>query len=435
MRIVPFPADEPLPDQEAWTASLEAALRGESGGPAADAWRDLRGDVRSLAPAMTPAFEGSLAQALQRLGALQGGAVDADTQAPSEGSAEAARRISAGDAPAPRPGALARLRRRPRSLAGPRSLASHRRSAVAAAATALVALVAVLLIAGAHGSGPAVESAPVQRTPAVARGASGRGPSAASKGSEASAASSEAEQAAPSVGAPSAAGAASAPGREQQLAASVTLSSTPASLQAISDQVAQLAIRDGGYVQSSNVQVQQQGASEATLALRLPSARLGAALAAIGRLAPMRAENQSLQDITDAYDTAHRQLSDAEAERRALLRALAAATTEGQIDSLRERLSVSSAAIARARSSVNAVSQRASTAEVEVSIVGDARADSEGLTLHRGLHDAGRVLVVAAIVVLIAASVLVPLALVLLALAGASGAWRRYRRERVLNDR
>ena len=45
----------------------------------------------------------------------------------------------------------------------------------------------------------------------------------------------------------------------------------------------QLTVRDGGYVQSSNVQVQQQGASEATLALRLPSSRLAAALAAIGR--------------------------------------------------------------------------------------------------------------------------------------------------------
>ena len=427
MRIIPFPADEPLPGQEAWTASLEAALRGESQGPAADAWRELRGDVRSLAPAMTPAFEGSLAQGLERLGALQGGAVDADTQARSEDSADTAGGISEGDAPALRPGAFARLRR------GPRSLASHRRSAVAAAATAAVALVAALLIAVPQGSGPAIESAPVERAPAVATGASGHSPNATSRGSSTSATSSGAQQASPLVGASSAAGAASAPGRVQQLAASVTLGSTPANLQAISDQVAQLAVRDGGYVQSSNVQVQQQGASEATLALRLPSARLGAALAAIGRLAPIRAENQSLQDITDAYDAARQRLSDAEAERRALLRALAAATTEGQIDGLRERLSASRAAIARAHSSVNAVSQRASTAEVEVSILGDARAGSEGLTLHRGLHDAGRVLVVALIVILIAASILVPLALVLVALAGARSAWRRYRRERVLD--
>jgi hypothetical protein len=34
---------------------------------------------------------------------------------------------------------------------------------------------------------------------------------------------------------------------------------------------------------------------------------------------------RALQDVTGAYDAAHRQLSDAEAEQRALLRALAAA--------------------------------------------------------------------------------------------------------------
>jgi hypothetical protein len=277
------------------------------------------------------------------------------------------------------------------------------------------------------------ESPPVESMLAPASGASGHSPALTPKGALQSATSSGAQQVSPLVGEPSAAGAASAHGRVQQLAASVTLGATAASLQSISDQVAQLAVRDGGYVRSSAVQVQQRGASEATLALRLPSARLGAALAAIGRLAPIRAENQSLQDITDAYGAAQRRLSDAEAERRAQLRALTAATTEGQIHALRERLSASRAAVARAHSAVNAVSQRASTAEVEVSILGDARAASEGLTLHRGLHDAGRVLVVALIVLLIAASVLVPLALVLAALVGARSTWRRYSRERVLD--
>ena len=219
----------------------------------------------------------------------------------------------------------------------------------------------------------------------------------------------------------------------QQLAASITLDSSPQNLQATSDQVARLTVRDGGYVQSSNVQVQQQGASEATLALRLPSARLAAALAAIARLAPVRAENQSLQDITGAYNAAHRQLSDAEAEQRALLRALAAASTEAQIDSLRARLAASRAAIARAQSSVNSISARASTSEVEVSILGDTRGDSEGLTLHKGLHDAGQILLVVVIAILIMAAVLVPLVLLIVGLASARRAWRRYQRERALN--
>jgi hypothetical protein len=428
MRIVPFPADEPLPGQEAWTTELEAALRGELQGPAADAWRELRDDVRSLAPTMTPAFEARLSEELERRGALRPGPVEAAT--------------ATGDMPTRRSRVLARLRR------GPSSLAAHRRAALGVAVTAAAVLLAVALIAGSpgSGSGSAVPSAgPSDRAGARFHGDNVQGTLRAFKSASPSKSAGlpavagkayKEERALPLVAAPSSAtssaGPAAAPARVQQLGASVTLGTTPANVQAISDQVAQLTVREGGYVQSSNVQVQQQGASEATLALRLPSARLSAALAAIGRLASVRAENQSLQDITGSYDSARQQLSDAIAERQALLHALAAATTEGQIDSLRERLAQASAAISRAQASVDAVSRRASTAEVEVAVLGDTRAGAEGLTLHKGVHDAGRVLLVALIAILIASAVLVPLALVIAAFAGALGAWRRYRRERVL---
>jgi hypothetical protein len=431
MRIIPFPSGEPLPGQEAWTAELEAALRGDSQGPAANAWRELRDDVRSLAPPMTPAFEARLAEELERRGALPPRRVGAD----------------AGDTPETPPRRFARLR-----LAR-RSLASHRRPALGAATAAATALVAVLLISGSHGSRPT----PAEKVSAGAETAIGRGfkgpvqselgPTPSSSSARVRGEKSEDLRAAPSQAAssaaakefsaatalPSSAGPASAPGRVQQLGASVTLGTTPAAVQEISDQVAQLTVREGGYVQTSDVQVQQQGASQATLALRLPSARLSAALASIGRLAPVRAESQSLQDITGSYNAARQQLSDTEAEQRALLRALAAATTEGQIDSLHERLAQSRAAITRAQASLNAVSQRASTAEVEVSVLGDARAGDEGLTLHSGLHDVGRVLLVALIAILILFAVLVPLALVIGVLAGARRLWRRYQRERVLN--
>jgi hypothetical protein len=123
------------------------------------------------------------------------------------------------------------------------------------------------------------------------------------------------------------------------------------------------------------------------------------------------------------------------AERQALLRALAKATTEGQIDSLRERLTQNRGAITQARSALQTVSQRASTAEVEVTVLGDTHAGSEGLTLHRGLHDAGRVLVVTLAILLIVAAILVPLALLLAVLAIARRMWLRYQRERTLDTR
>jgi hypothetical protein len=149
----------------------------------------------------------------------------------------------------------------------------------------------------------------------------------------------------------------------------------------------------------------------------------------------VREETQSQQDITGSYNAARRALSDAEAERRALLRALAAATTEGQIASLRERLVVARAAIVRAQGAFNAISTRASTAEVEVSIVGDEKAGAEGLTLRRGLRDAGRVLLVTVSAILVAAAVLVPIALIAALVLGTRRALIRRRREGALDTR
>jgi hypothetical protein len=70
---------------------------------------------------------------------------------------------------------------------------------------------------------------------------------------------------------------------------------------------------------------------------------------------------------------------------------------------------------------------------VEVTVVGDARVASEGLSLRRGLHDASSVLILTLVVLLIAAAILVALALLLAALATGRSALRRYRRERVLD--
>jgi len=201
----------------------------------------------------------------------------------------------------------------------------------------------------------------------------------------------------------------------QQLGASIRLAATPGEVQATADRVSRLVVSEGGFVQSSHVD-QGEGAGEANLTLILPSAKLSAALASLGALAPVRAESQTLQDITNTYDAARQRLSDANAERQALLRALAKA-------------------IAQAHTALRAVSQKASTSEVEVTVIGDRSVGSEGLTLSRGLHDAGRVLVVTLAVLLIAAAVLVPLALVIFATVAGRRTWRRHQRERVLDAR
>jgi len=404
MRIIPFPGRDDVGPDENWLSELETALSGTGEGARADSWRELRDDVRALAPPMAPEFERELEERIGERGARSA-------------SKQSHRRLG-WLRPPPRLGAAASI-------------------------AAIGVVIAAVVIAGPWRAGTGPIEAPLHQ-PAASSNA-GRAESSnpgvsAPKGAVHAAKGASAESGAPvfsgaASNAPASSGVAAPPGRVQQLAASITLAATPNDVQETADRVSRLAVSDGGFVQSSHVQVQQTGTSEANLDLSLPSAKLSAALASLGQLAPVRAESQSLQDITNTYDAARQRLADATAERQALLRALAKATTEGQIDSLHERISQNRGAIAQARSSLQAVSQHASTAEVEVTVLGDAHTASEGLTLHRGLHDAGRVLVMALVVLLIAAAILLPLALLIVALVTARRMWRTYQRERVLDTR
>jgi hypothetical protein len=405
MKIIPFPGGGSASPDEAWLAELEAALNGDGKGASADSWRELRADVRALAPPIDPEFERQL-----RARIVERGARSAPKQASRVGW-----------------------------------LHPPSRPMFAAVSVAFIVIAAVLIAAPWRPAGHTVESS-AKSSPTAARAdrlgpAFGPAESAPTAGASAGKASlsgtgaSGSASAGQATNAPAASGAASSPARVQQLAASITLAATPSDVQETADRVSRLAVSDGGFVQSSHVQVQQAGTSEANLMLSVPSAKLSGALASLGQLAPVRAESQSLQDITNTYDAASQRLSDATAERRALLRALSRATTEGQIDSLHERISQNRGAIAQARSALQTVSQHASTAEVEVTVLGDAHTGSEGLTLRRGLHDAGRVLLVTLVIVLIAAAILVPLALLAAALAAARRMWLRYQRERILDTR
>jgi hypothetical protein len=413
MRLVPSPGLH----EDSWHDDIETALHGEDGGAAGAAWRDLRADVRALAPPMSADFERLLSD---RVGEW--------TAAPPHDETGPERRL-------PRRGfKRLRLPSGRLRLPSPGRLRAVGLLATVACTLAIAGLVAASLQPGGQSAGR-------EQRPASALSATGRdrvdelgpaNPSTATKASAgASGGVSNAGRAEAAANAPAGGeGALSAPGHVQQLAASVTLSSSPGEVQSLADRVTSLAVRDGGFVQSSQVQQQAQGTSEATLDLKVPSAQLSGALAALGRLAPVRAESQSLQDITSEYDAARRNLSDAVAERKALLQALAKAVTQAQIESLRQQLALAGGAITRAQSALRAVSQQASSSALEVTVVGDARA--EGLTLHQGLHDAGRVLTVALVVLLIGAAVLVPLAVMCAILLLGGRAWRRHLRERSL---
>jgi Domain of unknown function (DUF4349) len=403
MKIVPFPTGGDAGADPAVIAELEAALAGADG-PGADAWRELRLDVRTLAPPIDPGFESALFERLT-------------DSAQKEQQAAPGLRISAA----------------PHSLR--RWWAGHALGArllATGGAGALTALLIALLIAGpfSAGSAPVKElffpksagrtSAPTraENAPATPQGDNAESSAAASAPT-------------PTVSGPEA-GAGASSGRVEQLAASLTLGTAAAEVQKLADGISRVVTAEGGYVASSQVQVEKAGTSNATLNLSVPSDRLARVLSALGRLGSVRAESQSQQDITDSYGAAKRALGDAVAERTALLRALAGATTQAEIESLHRRLALAGGEIERARAAFARISRTASNANVEVTVLGEAHSANSGLTLHNGLHDAGRVLTVALVVLLIGLAALIPLLAVALALGLAARALRRGARERAL---
>ncbi|HWF32347.1 MAG TPA: DUF4349 domain-containing protein [Solirubrobacteraceae bacterium] len=413
MKIVPLPRRRD-PHGDALVAELEAALSGESSGAEAESWRELRGDVRALAPPMSAELERELWARIEQRSAPQ----------------------------------LGRAPLRSRSWSSPRAmlaalgtwLASGLRARLLAgsAVVALVSIGTVAIVAPWRGAPLRAttfepESAQLARPNEPGAGA---GPvRATARKHSANVPYPSAEAAASSEATSSASAASSPPRRVQQLGASLTLAPRPGAVQSVASEVAQLATRDGGFVKSSHVNLQHGASSEANLQLSLPSAGLQTALAQLARLAPTRAESQSLQDITDEYDVDRTKLADAVAERQALLHALAKASTQGEIESLHARLALAAGAIARARGEYQAVARRGSNSSVEVSVLGDAHADSSESTLSKALHDAGDVLKIALAVAIVALAALVPLAILFVLLALGSRATRRRLRERVLSQR
>ena len=227
--------------------------------------------------------------------------------------------------------------------------------------------------------------------------------------------------------------------RKVQRAAQLTLQPAPDDVQDTADGVVRATQAAGGYVQQSSVQTRDGGGS-ASLTLRIPSARLDDTLARLSKLAHVGALNQDAEDITAQTTSAATLLSDARAERQALLRALGKATTARQIASLRARIADNRSTIARRQGDLDAVRRRADLATVEVDVTGTRRAvkhdDGGGAWTPRdALHDAGRVLEVAGGVTVIALAALAPLAiLAALALLGAR-VLRRRRREGALDAR
>lgn len=305
------------------------------------------------------------------------------------------------------------------------------------AASALVALVVVIALNGGTGDeptammadGPALESAEPDAS-------TGGGSNALSPGLAAP--STADDQAAPvSPAARARRGAATNRpgfGRKVERSAQLTLTTAPDDVQEVADGVVRVTQEVDGIVERSSTTT-SDGQGSARFALRIPTRRLDDALERLSRLAHVGALSQSADDITAPFISTADRLSDARAERRALLRALAKATTPAQIASLRARIRANRSEIAAYKGELDSLRRRANFANIDVAVEGTGSKKEEGGSWSPGdaFRDAMRVLEVAAGVALVALAVLVPLALLAGLTALGARLARRRRREQALD--
>jgi len=199
--------------------------------------------------------------------------------------------------------------------------------------------------------------------------------------------------------------------------AQLDLSTRPSRIDDVARQVFTVVSAEHGVVESSNVTATNGLAGGAQFSLTVPNQNLGPAMAALSRLrgAQVLSRNDVSRDVTGRAGGAGRQLADARALRTALLRKLAPATTTAAIDSLRLQIRDANASIASDLATLQGIQRQVANSHIELTISSvtppvrpPARSAGGGFTLHRAVHDAGRVLVVATGVGLIALALLVP---------------------------
>jgi Domain of unknown function (DUF4349) len=194
--------------------------------------------------------------------------------------------------------------------------------------------------------------------------------------------------------------------------------------------------RAGGFVAGS--QVGREGErGTATFVLRIPAARLDAAVASLSRLAHVRSIEQSTEDLTGATDGTSARLRDARTRRRALVAALATASG-AEAARLRARLDRASARVRSLERSLRALRARTTYATVDLTVA----AAREGAAAPRAgdrwtpadaWRDARRGLEIAAGVAIVVAAFALPIALVAAPAVLGLGALRRRRREAALD--
>ena len=207
------------------------------------------------------------------------------------------------------------------------------------------------------------------------------------------------------------------------------------SIQSTAGRVFTLVSAFGGYVRQSSVSSGSSGEDGASFDVRLPSARLSAAIAALSHLGHVRSETDTTNDVTDQLGALRRALGDLRAERASVLKQLSAASSAERAAVLKERLRALEAHIARLQTQLRALNARVDYTSLALSLAPEASsgASSGNLTPGAAAKDAARILDAALAVLVLAAAALLPLGAIVIAGWSAIALTRRRLREQALD--
>lgn len=220
--------------------------------------------------------------------------------------------------------------------------------------------------------------------------------------------------------------------RKVERTAALTLATRPDEFDRVADEIVRIADGLGGYVLSSDVSSGDRDGGQATFELRVPGRSQQRALAELSQLAHVRERSQSAVDITRSHVSARERVNDARAERQSLLRQLARADTPNETRSVRERLRDASRRLEAAKRDLERVSNRASFSTITVTLRSERGAGEGAWSPGDAFDDATRILEIAAGVLMIAAAVLLPPAILIALARAVSRRTLRLRRERAL---
>jgi Domain of unknown function (DUF4349) len=389
-----------------------------------------------------------VARELEAIDAALAGAPDAD--AALVALTEDLRAVAPRLGPEARAGLDARVERRlaepPRRRWRLPRVALTRRALLPAlgAATALLAVVIVLGTRGGGAGDDALTSggagaptvASEQAAPEARDGAGSAGGGVAEPAPSAGSTAGGTATPAPNVGTTAGGTATPAPGRRVERSVQLELGARSDRFDAVTDGVVRTTQRSGGFVAES--QIGRDGThATATFVLRIPTARLDAAVSDLSRLAHVRSIQQGTQDLTGAYDGTAARLTDARTQRRALVAALA--TAQGrEADRLRARLAAATARVKRLERELQTLRSRTTYATIDLTVTATrpaaaGSASGGSWTPGDAWRDARRGLEVAAGAAILVLAFALPLGAVAAVVGLGAGAIRRRRREAALD--